>query len=270
MSACGSLRELLPASQTKAQDEARITTETDTSVEDAMMDDTKTEQNIDNTTMTVESIRNLTAGEVVDTTRFSQVQLLQLFSEEQIVAGGEIYERINEVSYHKNDNLAVSQLRYLRMLYYGFDGQTHVGEMIVNEEIAADVLDIFKQLYAAEYPIERMQLVDDYGADDDASMAANNSSAFNYRCIAGTTKLSNHSWGKAIDINPLYNPYVYTSADGTTHVDPEGGEDYTDRNGDAPYMIDHEDLCYQLFIQHGFSWGGDWETKKDYQHFEKL
>lgn len=214
------------------------------------------------------SISTLEAGQVVDTERLTGDQLGQLFYGEEIREGDAVYSRINGCSYRENPNIALSQLRYLRVLHCGFDGQTHVGEMIVNREIAGDVLEIFKQLYEAGYPIERMRLVDDYQGDDNASMGDNNSSAFNYRYIASTTRLSNHSWGKAIDINPFYNPYIYTD-EGGLHVDPEGSWEYVDRGGDCPYMIDHEDLCYRLFAEHGFSWGGDWNTRKDYQHFEK-
>ena len=190
------------------------------------------------------------------------------FCAEEIRPGDAVYDRINGCSYRENPNIDLSQLRYLTLLHIGFDGKTHVGEMIVNEEIAEDVLEIFRKLYEAGYPIERMRLIDDYGADDNASMADNNSSAFNYRYIASSTKLSNHSWGRAIDINPLYNPYIYT-AGGVLHVDPEGSKAYADRSGDSPYMIDHEDLCCRLFLEHGFTWGGNWKGRKDYQHFEK-
>lgn len=214
------------------------------------------------------SIPTLPAGQIIDTARLSADQLTQLFYGEEIRPEGSVYSRINGCSYRENSNIALSQLRYLRVLHVGFDGRTHVGEMIVNEEIAGDVLEILEELYKAGYPIERMQLVDDYQADDNASMAANNSSAFNYRYIANTTRLSNHSWGRAVDMNPFYNPYLYTSG-GQLHVEPQGAEAYADRNGDCPYLIDHEDLCYRLFTERGFEWGGDWNSRKDYQHFEK-
>lgn len=216
----------------------------------------------------LETVPAMAAGGDIEKGRLSADQLSQLFYQEEITAEGDVYQRINGCSYRENPDIALAQLRYLRVLYYGFDGETHVGEMIVNAEIAQDVLEILQALYEAEYPIERMQLVDDYQADDNASMAANNSSAFNYRYIASTTKLSNHSWGKAVDINPLYNPYIYT-AEGQLHVDPAGSEAYVDRTGDCPYMIDHEDLCCRLFLENGFTWGGDWKNSKDYQHFEK-
>lgn len=215
------------------------------------------------------SVLAMAAGRKVDMARLSPGQVSKIFYAEEIPFAGMIYKRINGLSYRDNKEIDIAQLRYLYVLHHGFDGEAHVGEMIVNEEIAEDVLDIFKKLFEARYPIERMQLVDDFGADDNASMAANNSSGFNYRYIAGTRKLSNHSLGLAVDINPLYNPYIYM-AGGVTHVAPEGAQGYVDRDGDCPYMIDHEDLCCRLFLEHGFTWGGDWDSVKDYQHFEKI
>ncbi len=99
-------------------------------------------------------------------------------------------------------------------------------------------------------------------------MADNNTSCFNYRTVSGKSKLSNHSYGCAIDINPLYNPYVRTR-DGKVLVSPQNAGEYADRSADFPYKIDREDLCYRLFTEHGFEWGGAWNSSKDYQHFEK-
>lgn len=99
-------------------------------------------------------------------------------------------------------------------------------------------------------------------------MSDNNSSAFNFRFISHTTKISKHGLGMAVDINTLYNPYVKT-VDGNLSVEPANAADYVDRSADFPHKIDHDDLCYQLFTEHGFTWGGDWTHSKDYQHFEK-
>lgn len=181
-----------------------------------------------------------------------------------------IFERINGISYRENDVVRPEDLRYLRLLHTGFDGQTHAGELIVNRQIAEEILDIMKMLYENRYPIERMRLVDEYDGDDNRSMADNNSSAFNYRVIAGTTRLSKHSLGLAIDINPRYNPYIRFGENGERIVEPAGSEAYTDRKADFPYKIDESDLCYRLFVSHGFTWGGSWHTVKDYQHFQKL
>lgn len=142
-----------------------------------------------------------------------------------------------------------------------------VGEMVVNRAIANDVLEILRKLYDAHYPIERMHLIDDYGADDQRSMAANNSSSFNYRITTGSTKLSAHARGLAVDINPLYNPCRRTVG-GKVVVEPRQGRKYLQREAKFPYKIAKGDLCYRLFTARGFIWGGNWRTVKDYQHFE--
>lgn len=141
------------------------------------------------------------------------------------------------------------------------------GELVVSRLIADDVLDIFKQLYEASYEIEKIRLIDEYDADDEKSMSDNNSSAFNFRYISYSTKLSKHALGLAVDINTLYNPYV-KNVDGRRNVEPANAEKYTDRSIEFPHKIDHDDLCYKVFAEHGFEWGGDWEHAKDYQHFE--
>lgn len=176
--------------------------------------------------------------------------------------------RIQGISYQENPHVALTDLAYLRMLYYGLDGNTYVGEMIVNQKIKEDVLHIFRELYENRYPIERMVLVDEYAGEDEASMEANNTSAFNYRTIAGSDKLSNHSYGMAVDLNPKYNPYV-KQVNGSSICQPESSGAYADRTKEFDYKIDEYDLAYQLFTQAGFTWGGSWNSVKDYQHFEK-
>lgn len=179
----------------------------------------------------------------------------------------DIFERIQGKSFKDDCTLPREDLRYLHVLHVDLNGETHEGEMIVNYHIAEDVLDILRQLYEANYPIEKIRLVDEYGADDELSMEDNNSSAFNFRFISHTTRVSKHGLGLAVDINTLYNPYTKT-VDGERIVEPVTGEPYLDREADFPYKIDHEDLCFKLFAEHGFEWGGDWEDRKDYQHFE--
>ena len=178
-----------------------------------------------------------------------------------------VYERIYKKSYKEDCTVPLSDLRYITVSYYGFDHVVHTGELIVNKDIAEKTTAVFRELFDAKYPIEKISLVDDYDADDNASMAANNTSCFNYRTIDGTTTLSNHSKGRAIDINPLYNPYVRT-INGKLSVLPENGAEYVDRTGDCPYMIQKGDICYNIFIKYGFTWGGEWNSSKDYQHFE--
>ena len=179
----------------------------------------------------------------------------------------EIFERIQGKSFKDDCTLPREDLRYLHVLHVDLNGETHEGEMIVNYHIAEDVLDILRQLYVANYPIERIRLVDEYDADDERSMEDNNSSAFNFRFISHTTRVSKHGLGLAVDINTLYNPYTKT-VDGERIVEPVTGEPYLDREAVFPYKIDHDDLCFKLFTEHGFEWGGDWEDRKDYQYFE--
>lgn len=170
----------------------------------------------------------------------------------------------------KDGIFPIEDLRYLRVLHRDKDGDAIVGEMVCAKSIADDLLEIFRELYLASYPIERMRLVDYYGGDDEASMQDNNSSCFNYRPITAGGRTSKHGFGLAVDINPKYNPYYKVKESGRTIVRPEGSEEYLDRNAVFPYKIMKGDLCYRLFRQHGFQWGGDWASGKDYQHFEKL
>ncbi len=184
----------------------------------------------------------------------------------------EIKARITGISYPDTAEplqISYQELAYVHVLHYDFNGNVKEGELVCNQAIARDLTEIFQELYRWKYPIEKIRLVDEYGGNDERSMEDNNTSCFNYRVISGTTRLSNHSYGTAIDINPLYNPYVVTRSDGTTSIQPANGTAYADRNAEFSYKIDHEDLCYRLFTQHGFTWGGDWKNTKDYQHFEK-
>lgn len=178
-----------------------------------------------------------------------------------------VFARMRGRSFPDGAAIRRSDLRYLRLLHYGGDGRIHTGEMVCNKAIAADLIAIFRRLYEKRYPIERMVLIDDYEADDERSMAANNTSCFCYRQVAGSKKLSKHSAGLAVDINPRYNPYCRT-VNGRRIVRPSNGRPYADRSKRFVNKIDRTDLCYQLFTAHGFRWGGAWRTLKDYQHFE--
>lgn len=161
------------------------------------------------------------------------------------------------------------ELRYVHILHYDFQGVSREGELICNEYIAQDLTEIFYELYRNEYRLERVLLIDEYGGDDDASMEDNNTSCFNYRPITNSASLSMHAYGLAVDINPLYNPYVAYQKDGSQEILPASAQPYADRDGNFPYKIDENDLCYKLFTQHGFIWGGNWNNLKDYQHFQK-
>ena len=202
------------------------------------------------------------SGDSLDETELDQFDLETFFYKEKI--SDQIFERIDGISFGEGCIIKRQDLRYLRVLYYGFDGRTHIGELICDKELADDFLDIFLELYKNDYPIEKMKLVDDYNGDDELSMEDNNTSCFNYREVPGSTHLSQHAYGRAIDINPLYNPYV--TEDGYT---PYNAGDYVDRDKNTPYKIDSDDLCCRVFKKHGFVWGGDWNSVKDYQHFQK-
>ena len=180
----------------------------------------------------------------------------------------DIFAKMQGKSYKEDCTVPREDLRYVHVWHMGFDGEAKEGELVVNKAIADDVLAIFEELYKADYPIEKVRLVDEYDADDEASMSDNNSSAFNFRFISHTTRISRHGLGMAVDINTRYNPYVKT-VDGKLSIEPANGADYVDRSKDFPHKIDHEDLCYKLFKEHGFTWGGDWTHSKDYQHFER-
>ena len=178
-----------------------------------------------------------------------------------------IFEIMKGKSFKTDCPIPREELSYLRLRYVDLQGKTQDGEMVVNRRIAETVLSIFQELYAAKYPIEKIRLIDHYGADDERSMTDNNSSSFNFRFISHTTKVSKHGMGVAIDINPLYNPYV-KYVDGRLLIEPAAGAPYVDRSRDFPMKIDEDDLAFRLFTRYGFEWGGSWEDRKDYQHFE--
>ena len=180
-----------------------------------------------------------------------------------------LFSRMQGKSYKKDCTVPRSELRYLRLSHYDAEGHEHVGELVCNKQIANDIKEIFQVLYSEKYPIEKMKLIDEYGGDDETSMRDNNTSCFNFRPIAGSSKLSKHAMGLAIDINPLYNPYVKHKKDGTTVVQPANAMKYANRSHSWPYTIKKGDLCYRLFIKYGFKWGGSWSTQKDFQHFER-
>ncbi len=184
-----------------------------------------------------------------------------------------VKQRITGISYPESGcTVPYEDLLYVGLLYHDFNGEEQTGELICNKAVAQDMVEIFYELYQNDYQIERIRLIDEYNGDDTASMADNNTSCFNYRVVDGTTSLSKHAYGLAIDINPFYNPYVVYNKGGTgnTYISPAGSEIYADRSQDFAYKIDENDLCYRLFIEHGFTWGGNWNSSKDYQHFQKV
>ncbi len=154
------------------------------------------------------------------------------------------------------------ELRLVRITYVGFDVEAHRGRLVVHRRWARDLVEVFRRIYSRGFPIRRVRLVDRYGADDQASMRADNTSAFNCRSVAGTTTWSRHAYGAAIDVNPVENPYVSGA-----HVSPRNGEPYADRSEVRPGMIAARDVVWRAFRSIGWAWGGSWSGAQDYQHF---
>lgn len=172
---------------------------------------------------------------------------------------------MKKYTWHPGCPVPLEDLSYVELAYYGFDHKPHQGVLIVNKTVAKDVVEIFKDLYAHHFPIERMELMDVFKGDDDAAMKVNNTSSFNCRAVTGKPGVfSQHSYGRAIDINTMINPYVKGPL-----VLPPNGAPYVDRTKLYPGKITKNSLIYQDFISRGWSWGGDWHDLQDYQHFEK-
>jgi len=157
----------------------------------------------------------------------------------------------------------VGRLRLLKVDYWGFDRRVHRGELVVHRDHARRILIVLEKLFKAHYPIQRMRLVDAYRADDDRSMAANNTSGFNCRRVSGSSRWSEHAFGRAIDLNPLRNPYVTRGG----RVSPPAGRPYANRAHRAAGMIHGGDAVVWAFAAAGWRWGGHWSGSRDYQHF---
>lgn len=202
--------------------------------------------------VSINNVQFISANDVVIKSNFGPIP-------ENIVA------KMKKYSWKKNCPVPIKDLYYVQVPYWGYDNNVHQGELIVHKKVAKEVLYIFRELFYAKFPISKMKLIDEYQGSDDKSMEDNNTSAFNFRPITGRKNVySNHSYGLAIDINPLVNPFVTKKK-----VYPEKGKKYVNRKIKAPGLIRKNDFCYKLFKKHGWSWGGDWRTMKDYQHFEK-
>jgi hypothetical protein len=165
-------------------------------------------------------------------------------------------------SWHEGCPVRLGALRLVRLTYVGFDGEPHRGRLVVHRRWAEEIVEVFGRLYARGFAIRRVRLVDRYGADDRESMRHDNTSAFNCRYVAGTSTWSQHAFGRAIDINPVENPYV----DGA-HVSPARGRRYLDRSDVRPGMVVERDLVWRAFRRIGWEWGGTWTSAQDYQHF---
>ena len=175
-----------------------------------------------------------------------------------------VIKRMKRHSWREGCPVPLKRLTYIYLKHWGFDDKVHDGRLVVHQDVADNVVEIFRILFKQRFPIEKMKLIDDYKGSDDDSMADNNTSAFNCRSITGRPGVfSKHSYGLAIDINPLVNPYILNNT-----VLPPEGKMFVDRKLRAKGMIKKGDVVYQAFRKHGWTWGGDWFTTKDYQHFQ--
>jgi len=170
--------------------------------------------------------------------------------------------RMTGVSWRPGCPVALENLRVLRLSYWDFTGRVRTGTLVVNRDAAAPLLRVFGRLYAARYPIRRMTPVDAYGGDDYRSIEDDNTSAFNCRPATGSTHWSEHAYGRAVDLDPLENPYV--SGGTTSHA---ASRRYLDRSRRLPGMIHSGDVVVRAFAAEGWGWGGAWSGTRDYQHF---
>jgi hypothetical protein len=169
------------------------------------------------------------------------------------------------VSWHEGCPVPLEGLRALEITFWHFDGTAHDdGLLVVHADAAESLLDVFGELFRIRYPFERIEPVDAYGGDDNRSMEANNTSVFNCRLATGSdSSWSEHAFGRAIDVNPIQNPWVPNSGP----ILPPAGEAYADRSNERPGMILAGGDVVEAFASVGWSWGGDWTSVKDYQHF---
>jgi hypothetical protein len=172
--------------------------------------------------------------------------------------------RAQMTSWHRGCPVPVSDLRLVSVSFWGFDGRTHQGELILHKSYTSPVVKALRTLYYQRFLIRRMRLVEAYGSSDDRSMAADNTSAFNCRGVTGSSSWSEHAYGRAIDINPLENPEVRQGV-----VSPPGGSRYTNRSKWKKGMIHSGDQGVRAFEAVGWHWGGYWHSLKDYQHFSQ-
>jgi D-alanyl-D-alanine carboxypeptidase-like protein len=173
-------------------------------------------------------------------------------------------KRMTGVSWHRGCPVGFADLRLLDVTHWGFDGEVRRGRLVVHRDQARGVLRAMRKLFRLRYPIRGMRLVDAYGADDRRSMAADNTSAFNCRFVAGQPGVwSEHAYGRAIDVNPIENPYVT----GLGYVSPPAGAPYARRTRRARGLIHRGGPVVEAFASIGWEWGGDWPWPKDYQHF---
>lgn len=170
--------------------------------------------------------------------------------------------RMTGASWRRGCPIAIKDLRVVRASHWGFDGRRKTGRLIVHRDAARPVLGVLRNLWTARFPIRRMVPVDAYGASDFRSIEADNTSAFNCRYVEGTTRWSEHAFGRAIDVNPIENPFV--SSGTTSH---RASKPYLDRSRRRPGMAVEGGALVRAFDAIGWGWGGRWASVKDYQHF---
>ncbi len=175
---------------------------------------------------------------------------------------GQVRERVTGSSWRPGCPVGRGDLRLIRSSHWDFQGDVDRGALIVHRKEKREVVRALRGLFQARFPIRRMKLIDRYDADDHRSMNADNTSAFNCRFVAGTSRWSEHAYGRAIDVNPIENPYVSGS-----HVSPPAGRPYADRSRNAKGMIHRGDAAYDAFRDVGWRWGGSWSGPNDFQHF---
>lgn len=163
--------------------------------------------------------------------------------------------------------VSLERLKLLEVRHYDFSGEVQTGKIIVLDKVAENVITIFKEIFSIKFPIYSIKTIDEFGGDDELAMQENNSSAFNFRPIAGTKTISMHSYGLAIDINPLQNPYLVIDEDSKdVTIHPKKGADYLNRSNIRPGMVEQ---IVPILRKHGFTvWGGEWNTPIDYHHFQ--
>ena len=201
--------------------------------------------------------------------------LLTIFALSFILSGNTkqtgIFEIPDEVktvmlgnSYREDGPVKLSGLVLVKVKYINFENEEKIGDIIINKKLAGDIEAIFQELYEAGFPIEKIRLIDEYGNSDELSMEDNNTYAFSVRPKTGKKSFSKHAYGFAVDINPVQNPYIKNNI-----IEPKNSKDYLDRKNIRKGMIVKGDVCYNAFKKRGWTWGGEWKSLKDYQHFEK-
>ena len=165
---------------------------------------------------------------------------------------------------HAGVPVGCDRLSLVTFTYTDFGGRTHDdGQIVVLDVLANNVLAIFRTLHAQRFPIASARPMEAFGGDDDASMAENNTSAFNHRAVAGSASISVHAFGATIDLNPVQNPYVVRGP--KSEIAPPAGAAFLQRNPQKPGMAEG---VIGIFARHGFAdWGGRWRSETDYQHF---